>query len=173
MKKCRRCGENKPAADFKRDVRYKDGISSFCRKCHSEASRAWQKANPERLNATRRERHARKRDEINAQRKSTYNVDRVRDLNRRRLYKVYPERYAELLSEQSGRCAICKRKYSDFARPLAIDHDHACCAKPPTCGKCTRGLLCPQCNTAIHSIERDGDWMSAAATYLKRGRSNV
>jgi hypothetical protein len=61
-------------------------------------------------------------------------------------------RYEELLQEQWGRCAICKR----FPLPdkvFAIDHDHACCNVPKSCGDCVRGLLCNSCNAYVGWME--------------------
>jgi hypothetical protein len=44
---------------------------------------------------------------------------------------------------------------------LEIDHDHACCPKRPTCGKCTRGLLCDRHNRAIGFFETWEEWVIA------------
>ena len=48
-------------------------------------------------------------------------------------------------------CQIC----GDTTNPhkFHTDHYHECCEKPPTCGKCTRGILCPKCNTSVGHYE--------------------
>jgi hypothetical protein len=49
---------------------------------------------------------------------------------------------------------------------LAVDHDHECCAKRqrPTCGRCTRGILCRRHNVALE-VFLDSP---AVLAYLKR-----
>lgn len=41
MKKCSRCGEEKPIEDFPRDKSRKDGLFVYCRKCVSANSRKY------------------------------------------------------------------------------------------------------------------------------------
>jgi hypothetical protein len=40
-KRCRHCGSTKARADFKHNVRVSDGLSSWCRACHNESTKAW------------------------------------------------------------------------------------------------------------------------------------
>lgn len=64
--------------------------------------------------------------------------------------------YAELWEKQDGKCKLCDYKPEWNKRDkysLSIDHDHACCPKGYSCGKCIRGLLCHSCNTMIGSYE--------------------
>lgn len=73
MKTCRKCGEEKDPALFPRNKQCRDGLSSWCKKCHSDAvsrsvakrrasdpefrerqrlrSAAWREANPEKKRA--------------------------------------------------------------------------------------------------------------------------
>lgn len=162
---CTKCESVKPIDQFTAAKRKLNGKSSLCRTCHQAASVAWQAANPEKVKATRRARYARKKASGSLPQRR-YNTEQARELGRKRRYGVTAESYAEMLVRQDGRCAICRRPGSEFARPLAIDHDHSCCASTPTCGKCNRGLLCSSCNTAIHNAERDANWFSRAAAYL-------
>jgi hypothetical protein len=63
----------------------------------------------------------------------------------RRVGKVFglePGEYAELLAFQGGTCAIPSCRANGTRRRLAVDHDHACCPGPESCGKCVRGLVC-------------------------------
>lgn len=84
-----------------------------------------------------------------------------------RLYKMYKleeGEYAKLLEAQGGFCITCGTFTGNrgISKNLSVDHNHACCKTPPTCGKCTRGLICGPCNTLIgqvgdsagHAIER-------------------
>lgn len=62
-----------------------------------------------------------------------------------RTYQMSEDNYWTLYAMQGGKCAWCQRATGE-AKRLAIDHDHTCCPEVPTCGQCTRGLLCGPCN---------------------------
>ena len=51
MFECRRCGESKPIAAFRADVRYKRGVASWCVECHRSRNSEWAKENRARLTA--------------------------------------------------------------------------------------------------------------------------
>lgn len=46
-------------------------------------------------------------------------------------------------------CDLCHE-----ARPLVVDHDHACCQGRRSCGRCVRGFVCQPCNYALGLIDR-------------------
>ena len=80
---------------------------------------------------------------------------------------TYLEAYKELLGAQNGRCAICG-ELPKTNRSLNLDHDHKCCpAGNKTCGKCNRGLLCFNCNTAIGSLKESPEIFDKAKEYLR------
>lgn len=60
-------------------------------------------------------------------------------------YLLSEDAYWLIYAAQGGRCALCAWA-SGKTKRLAVDHDHACCPETPTCGSCTRGLLCGPCN---------------------------
>ena len=62
QKTCRRCGVEKPAAEFYRDNRSSDGLKTQCRRCHCEVS--VETRDPERKRAANRE-HMRRRRACN------------------------------------------------------------------------------------------------------------
>ena len=81
-------------------------------------------------------------------------------------YNITAHQYRELLAKQNGTCAICFRTPEQFH----IDHDHACCReRKRSCGKCIRGLLCPDCNGAIGLLFDDIARCRNAAAYLEGG----
>jgi hypothetical protein len=71
-------------------------------------------------------------------------------------YGISEEDYERLYSNQSGKCAICKRAHSR----LHIDHDHST-------GH-IRELLCGSCNRAIGLLKEDVAVLKAAARYIER-----
>jgi len=90
------------------------------------------------------------------------------DQHRLRRYGLTLERYDEILASQGGGCAICGEQCAT-GRQLAVDHDHGCCAVPPsdrTCGKCVRGLLCASCNNALGAFRDSPRLLLIAADYL-------
>lgn len=50
MKRCGKCGVEKPHSDFYRRALARDGLQSHCRQCQNAAKSAWNKANPEKAN---------------------------------------------------------------------------------------------------------------------------
>jgi hypothetical protein len=73
--------------------------------------------------------------------------------------RISRERYAELLEQQGGACAICGSGNRSGHR-LAADHDHKTGA--------IRGLLCHRCNTAIGLLRDDPELLRAAIGYLSK-----
>lgn len=50
-KVCKRCELEKPVAEFRPDIRYKDGFGSWCSECHRKRNSEWAKENRARLSA--------------------------------------------------------------------------------------------------------------------------
>lgn len=70
-----------------------------------------------------------------------------RNFNLMRRYNITVEQYDRMLADQGGVCAICKKP--PVKNRLHVDHDHACCDRGGSCGKCIRGLLCTSCNSKL------------------------
>lgn len=73
-----------------------------------------------------------------------------------RTYGITAEQYEALFVAQEGRCYICRKKSS---QRLSVDHDHACCAGPTSCGRCVRGLLCAPERGCNRSLVGYVDWI--------------
>lgn len=76
-------------------------------------------------------------------------------------YRMSEAEYRTRLAQQDGVCALCGGTETGLDRtgepkPLSVDHDHGCCPGQRSCGKCTRGLLCRRCNTALGIVESVG-----------------
>lgn len=88
--------------------------------------------------------------------------ERARWYNIKRLYGISQAEYEEMLEEQGGCCAICKRHESFFDRKLHVDHDHKDLS--------IRGLLCNFCNSRFLGRHSNPELFRAAAEYLEKPR---
>jgi hypothetical protein len=76
----------------------------------------------------------------------------------RSTYGLSPERLAELVELQDGKCAICRKGQN--IKALAVDHDHKTGA--------VRGLLCQRCNREILGAAFDSvSILRSAVRYLE------
>jgi len=78
-------------------------------------------------------------------------------------YGITPERYAEMVAEQGGVCAVCGRLpngTNHVEQNLVIDHRD-------DSGK-VRGLLCNNCNSGMGMIGDTVAHLEAAMEYLKK-----
>ena len=77
---------------------------------------------------------------------------RHRNMNWKQLYaqlRRYGMSYTTLVQyvkKQGLNCGMCDEL---IVGAFNIDHDHGCCPKVPTCGKCNRGLICSRCNILL------------------------
>lgn len=137
LKTCSKCGIEKPVTDFykapKREHRRPD-----CRTCSQALSRAWQKANPDRVKQ----------------------IMRKHDLKRG--YGITPEGHAQMLRDQDGRCLGCDRSIEFGVGPSAPAVDH--CHKTGM----IRGLLCQPCNFALGNVQDSPETLRRLATYLEK-----
>lgn len=99
-KKCTRCGEHKPRADFYPHAVAKNGVSAWCKECTKNVALEKQKA-----------------DKAG-----------VKLINRRaKLKKAFGltvQQYDEMLVEQGGRCALCGSDFPGGRGRFVVDHCH-------------------------------------------------
>lgn len=91
---------------------------------------------------------------------------RCRDCKRLAKFGITYDEFYCLLSEQGGRCAVC-RKPDPGPRRWNVDHDHSCCPAGRSCGRCVRGLLCHSCNVALGHLRDDISVLKSAIAYLE------
>jgi len=49
LRTCSKCGKPKDPGDFKANRRMRDGLSSWCRRCHNDATARWRERKRVRL----------------------------------------------------------------------------------------------------------------------------
>lgn len=90
---------------------------------------------------------------------------------RARQHNTTPEFLREMCATQGNACDICRRAFVDSR--WVVDHNHSCCAKGPSCGKCIRALLCNHCNLLIGLAGESIVVLHNACKYLNQhGRAN-
>jgi hypothetical protein len=152
LKQCTKCKEYKERDLFHNNKSTKDGKQVYCKSCDASYTRAWQKANPEKVNTTSR-----------AWAKA--NPEKVAEKNRSHKYKLTNDKYQALLESQNNRCHICLKPFTDTPH---IDHCHSCCSGVRSCGLCVRGLLCQQCNHMLGRAHDSTEILQAAINYLDK-----
>lgn len=156
-KTCKTCKVEKPIDEFHNLSSSRDGKQAACKQCQSDH----QKAN--RAEANRRSREFR-------QRGGEAQKAKEREYALKRKYGIDLERFASILFNQGGCCAICGCTESN-GRNWHVDHDHACCPDSLTCGNCICGILCASCNIGIGKFNDDAALAISAAKYLAKTRT--
>jgi hypothetical protein len=110
-------------------------------------SKAWRLANPEKYKVW-----------------AEKNKEKRRAASRKFEYNLLPEEFEAKFKEQDGKCPIC---LAPLENP-DVDHDHSCCPQRKTCGKCTRGLLCHGCNTALGLFNESEEILQRAIQYVNQ-----
>ena len=131
----------------------------------------WIAANPEKHKRSQSEWVDRNRDERNRRirdrRKDDDAYEKNKEYRLRTQYGISYARYCEMLADQGGVCAICRRPESRRSKrkvgveisPLVVDHNHQTGA--------VRALLCHRCNAAVGFLEECPDRMRAMAAYVE------
>ena len=158
MKRCKKCGETKPLAEFHRATGMKDGYRSECKACARTIRRAWYVANRQKAIADVKRWQQENKEHLHAYRRGYRQRRKAedRDAQLRRTFGIMQADYEALLAKQGGGCAICGRKPGKIS--LHVDHDHET-------GK-IRGLLCVGCNNALGQFHDDPDLLGLAADYV-------
>jgi len=135
VKECRDCKTSKDLSAFGIDKSKTDGLSVYCKACRNAKAKV---ANADgRWKTTKRT----GRDQTDSTLKHRYGIT-----NEDRL---------QMIADQNGECAICKR--SDVK--LFVDHDHKTLE--------VRGMLCPSCNRALGIFQDSPDLLRNAIDYLQ------
>lgn len=151
-KLCPKCKDLLPSSEFNKSNR-RDGLQTYCRKCHNSMQREKYNSNPEEK--LKRQIRERTRNSLNPLAK--------KDAELKRLYGITIYEYLDIFKKQEMVCKICrqecKTRYS-----LSVDHDHQS-------GK-IRGLLCNRCNRVLGMFEDSRELFLAAERYLRDHEHN-
>ena len=88
-----------------------------------------------------------------------------RDHHYKRTYGISAEDFDKLLSEQDGKCAICKKRGSGETGKFVLDHCHKT-------GK-IRQLLCITCNVILGQVDDNPNMLQNMIDYLNKHSNNV
>jgi hypothetical protein len=146
-KTCSKCGGSGPF--YRHGTGKKAGkLRSHCKECCNAQAKAWDKANPGRMN------------EIHRAWCKAHPHGRI--LNRwLQVYDLTEAQYDAFLTKQGGLCAICPRPLVRMGPHTCIDHCHKT-------GR-VRGLLCRPCNVGIGNLQDDPVLLRKAIEYLEAG----
>ncbi len=116
MKKCYKCGLEKPFELFDKNKAKPDGYATECKQCRKE----------------------KKKEQLNNDYLGTRLKERANNL--KRMFGMSLEEYDEKLKAQDGVCAICGGLCKSGKR-LAVDHNHTTGKiRDLLCGNCNGGL---------------------------------
>lgn len=175
MKKCTKCGVEKPEINFSKQKKGAGGLTAACKDCNSKAgklyyqnnwekitakNKRWWDAHPEAASAKRHKRYWNNiEDEKKRHRKFiTENPEYMRTSMLKRKYGLTPKDFDRMSKEQGGVCAVCK--LVPGGKGFYIDHNHET-------GR-VRGLLCFTCNMALGLLKDSAIVARSAAEYLEK-----
>lgn len=116
MKKCSKCGIEKPLSYFYKDAIRKDGLRGPCKTCDIEKSRKYREEFPEKAKA------------------------QVRSSKLKTKYSIDLETFNDMLKSQNNKCAICNTEFWD-ARYTCVDHNHTTGkVRAILCHNCNTGI---------------------------------
>lgn len=112
MKKCKKCGVEKPLSEFYKHKRTKSGVGSYCKVCNTAVNKKW----------------------------AEKNWQKRRNSNLKYYYGVDFEYFDALKEAQNNSCAICKSVFVN-ERHTHLDHCHTTkTIRGILCNHCNRGL---------------------------------
>jgi hypothetical protein len=140
-KVCVKCNIEKDLEFFAKGKDYKDGRRGTCKRCHTNYMVEYYDKNVE-------------------QKKTKNKINSGKDFNWKR-HHISKEKFDEMVDKFEGKCYTCKTN-----KATNIDHDHSCCSGNRSCGKCVRGILCNQCNTALGLVKDSREVLQNLIKYL-------
>lgn len=157
-KLCKCCETLKPASEWYRNARTKDGLSSQCKKCNYAHERRRSKDPEARAEKLQRTKNWQANNKVKLARSRRWS-------NIKAKFGLSKEQYLTLLAKQDGRCAICSTDSPLGWGVFVVDHCHSS-------GK-VRGLLCSNCNTGLGLFKDSVEALTKAITYLSQPTESI
>jgi Recombination endonuclease VII len=139
MKICTSCNVGKPLSEFGKSKAEASGLTYNCYSCRRDYEKKWRNNNKDKTKSIRRKHELKK-------------------------YGLTQEEFENLLTCQSGRCAICTTNDPNY-NGWCVDHCHLT-------GK-VRGILCHKCNIMLGFVSDNIATLKRAATYLEERGMNL
>ena len=164
MKKCTKCGVEKPLSEFNKNKSKKDGFGTECKPCAKQNLKKWLIKNPEKQKAIKKKWYENNKEAVYKQSRNWIknNQESYKFHARKSLLKKYgltPESFEEKKLAQDNKCEICKEKLDNSVH-TCVDHCHST-------GK-TRGILCRKCNNVLGQAMDNPFILKSALNYLKK-----
>ncbi len=166
-KTCSKCGLVKPLEEFTRSTQNKSGYHAHCKVCDRERKRE----SEAKIKAADPEAYLRRRRGY-VKKYRTKHPERIKEHDRKQSLKskfgITLEQYDAMGEAQDWKCYGCGCEPTN--KRFAVDHDHKCCPGQKSCGKCLRGLLCGNCNTALGLLKEKVQTMLNLIKYVEKYR---
>jgi len=163
MKKCSKCGIEKPLSEFNKNKTTKDGFQFYCKVCRLE----YRQNNKEKIAKANKiylknpEKAIKNRQRAKIWNKK--NVEKRRIIVQKHGYKkrygLSLEQKQALVDGQNSKCAICNNDLKG-THDVCVDHCH-------TTG-IIRGILCRKCNLGIGHLNDSIENLKSAQKYLEK-----
>ena len=146
FKVCTKCKKELSVDNFYKSKYGKDGVCSSCKQCQNKLKKEC---------CAKRRDHYNKIAKESQKRRRLKNPKLGRTEHLKHSYGLSLSDFDLLVSQQSGKCAICGANTKLF-----VDHSHDSLV--------IRGLLCNKCNLGLGLFNDNPELLKQAAEYLKR-----
>jgi hypothetical protein len=157
-KVCRRCEQSLSLDCFYNSPRNRYGKKTICKQCSHKENREYLKNTPGKMLQYARKWKKENRDQYNGIQRAWRSENQLKvKRSNLRVYGLSLEDFDRMVSEQEGKCAICKKIPKKI---LCVDHCHD--------SGIVRSLLCNQCNAALGFLHEDPTIIESLLSYVKR-----
>lgn len=162
IKICSKCKIPKPVGEFYKNSCRSDGVCNECKACSSRRSKLWNTINREHRSMVGHNWYVKNKERLSelSRKWRQSNPEKILSYTLKHSLKRYgltPKDFEQLISSQSGKCAVCKVTFTKISPPC-VDH----CHKTGT----VRGLLCKKCNFMLGLANDSPSLLKAASNYL-------